>query len=146
MTDNDTVGIGVPDIVVAKKSDKTKNIVLENGRYTGKRKYGTYKAGEEIKFTITVSNSGTASARNITIKEEPSKELKKYVQILQPPLKMLYLLKVLSTMWRPQNNDWFNSNDLNNKNHGKFFSSFSFSFLSLFTITRFRRKILTIES
>ncbi len=28
MTDNDTVGIGVPDIVVAKKSDKTKNIVL----------------------------------------------------------------------------------------------------------------------
>ena len=36
MTDNDTVGIGVPDIVVAKKSDKTKNIVLENGRYTGK--------------------------------------------------------------------------------------------------------------
>lgn len=81
MTDNDTVGIGVPDIVVAKKSDKTKNIVLENGRYTGKRKYGTYKAGEEIKFTITVSNSGTASARNITIKEEPSKELKKYVQM-----------------------------------------------------------------
>ena len=38
MTDNDTVGIGVPDIVVAKKSDKTKNIVLENGRYTGKKK------------------------------------------------------------------------------------------------------------
>ena len=81
MTDNDTVGIGVPDIVVAKKSDKTKNIVLENGRYTGKRKYGTYKAGEEIQFTITVSNSGTASARNIIIKEEPSKELKKYVQM-----------------------------------------------------------------
>ena len=49
-------------------------------------------------------------------------------------------------LWRPQNNDWFNSNDLNNKNHGKFFFSFSFSFLSLFTIIRFRRKILTIES
>ena len=42
-----------------------------------------------------------------------------------------------------------NSNNLNNKNHGKFFfsfSSFSFSFLSLFIITRFRRKILTIKS
>jgi len=32
-------------------------------------------------------------------------------------------------VWRPQNNDWFSSNDLNNKNHGKFFIiiiSFSF--------------------
>ena len=29
----------------------------------------------------------------------------------------------------PLNNDWFNSNDLNNKNHGKFFFSF-FSFVS----------------
>lgn len=45
MTDNDTVGIGTPDILAAKKADKTKNVILENGRYTGKKKYGTYKAG-----------------------------------------------------------------------------------------------------
>lgn len=81
MTDNDTVGIGVPEIRVAKKADKTKNITLEDGRYAGKRQYGTYKAGEEIKFTITVSNKGTAAARSIKVKEEPSEELRKYVQM-----------------------------------------------------------------
>ena len=37
-------------------------------------------------------------------------------------------------LWRPQNNDWFNSNDLNNKTMVIFFSSFSFSFLSLFVL------------
>lgn len=81
MKDNDTIGIGIPQISVAKKADKTKNITLEKGRYTGKRKYGTYKAGEEIRFTITVSNSGTVAARKIKIKEEPSEELRKYVSM-----------------------------------------------------------------
>ena len=81
MTDNDTVGMELPDIVVAKKSDKTKNIVLEMEDIQEKENMEHIKPEEEIKFTITVSNSGTASARNITIKEEPSKELKKYVQM-----------------------------------------------------------------
>ena len=81
MTDNDTIGIGIPSIVIAKKANKTKDIVLDNGRYAGKRKYGTYKAGEEVKFTLTVSNVGNAVARNIKIVEDPSEELKKYVEI-----------------------------------------------------------------
>lgn len=81
MTDDDTVGIGVPEIRIAKKADKTKNITLEDGRYTGKRQYGTYKTGEEIKFTLTVSNRGTAAARKIKVTEEPSEELRKYVQM-----------------------------------------------------------------
>ena len=81
MTDNDTIGIGVPSIIVAKKANKTKDIILDNGRYAGKRKYGTYKAGEEVKFTLTVSNVGNAVARNIKVVEEPSEELKKYVEL-----------------------------------------------------------------
>lgn len=81
MTDNDKIGIGVPDIVVAKKADKTKNIALDKGRYTGKRKYGTYKAGEEIKFIIIATNVGNGSANDIKIKENPSDELKKYVEM-----------------------------------------------------------------
>jgi len=44
------------------------------------------------------------------------------------------------------NNDWFNSNDLNNKNHGKFFFLFLFRFFLFFTVIKFRRKIITIES
>lgn len=81
MTDNDTIGIGVPSITIAKKANKTKDITLDNGRYAGKRKYGTYKAGEEVKFALTVSNIGNAVARNIKVVEEPSEELKKYVEL-----------------------------------------------------------------
>ena len=81
MTDNDTVGIGTPDILAAKKADKTKNTVLENGRYTGKKKYGTYKAGEEVQFILTVTNVGNGTANHVKVTEEPSAELKKYVQM-----------------------------------------------------------------
>lgn len=81
MKDNDTIGIGIPSIMIAKKANKTKDIILDNGRYAGKRKYGTYKAGEEVKFTLTVSNIGNGTARNIKVVEEPSEELKKYVEL-----------------------------------------------------------------
>ena len=81
MTDNDTVGIGTPDILAAKKADKTKNVILENGRYTGKKKYGTYKAGEEVQFILTVTNVGNGTANHVKVTEEPSTELKKYVQM-----------------------------------------------------------------
>ena len=81
MTDNDTVGIGTPDILAAKKADKTKNVILENGRYTGKKKYGTYKEGEEVQFILTVTNVGNGTANHVKVTEEPSAELKKYVQM-----------------------------------------------------------------
>lgn len=81
MTDNDTVGIGTPDILAAKKADKTKNVILENGRYTGKKKYGTYKAGEEVQFILIVTNVGNGTANHVKVTEEPSAELKKYVQM-----------------------------------------------------------------
>ena len=44
------------------------------------------------------------------------------------------------------NNDWFNSNDLNNINHGKFYFLFLFHFFLFFIVIKFRRKIITIES
>ena len=81
MMDNDTIGIGTPDILAAKKADKTKNVILENGRYTGKKKYGTYKAGEEVQFILTVTNIGNGTANHVKVTEEPSAELKKYIQI-----------------------------------------------------------------
>ena len=81
MTDNDTVGIGTPDILAAKKADKTKNVILENGRYTGKKKYGTYKAGEAVQFILIVTNVGNGTANHVKVTEEPSAELKKYVQM-----------------------------------------------------------------
>ena len=65
----------------AKKADKTKNVILENGRYTGKKKYGTYKEGEEVQFILTVTNVGNGTANHVKVTEEPSAELKKYVQM-----------------------------------------------------------------
>lgn len=82
MTDNDTIGIGVPKIIVAKKADKTKEIIMDNGRYTGKRKYGTYKSGEKVTFILTISNIGSGTAKHIEVMEEPSEELKKYINII----------------------------------------------------------------
>ena len=81
MTDNDTIGIGVPEIMIAKKADKTKDISLDRGRYGGRRKYGTYKEGETVEFLLTVSNLGNGVAKNIEVREEPSEELKKYIEI-----------------------------------------------------------------
>lgn len=81
MTDHDTIGIGVPDIVIAKKADKTKDVIMDKGRYMGKRKYGTYKAGEEVRFILSVSNIGNGTAKNIEVTEQPSEELKKYIEI-----------------------------------------------------------------
>lgn len=81
MTDNDMIGIGVPEIIVAKKADKTKEVHMDAGRYIGKKKYGTYKAGEAVKFRITVSNIGTGTAKHIEVIEEPSEELRKYIDI-----------------------------------------------------------------
>ena len=49
------------------------------------------------------------------------------------------------------NNDWFNSNKLNSRNQGNFFFfslslSFFFHTIIHFTVIKFRRKIITIES
>ena len=53
MTDNDTVGIECQTLLSQKNQIKQKNIILENGRYTGKENMEHIKPGEEIKFTIT---------------------------------------------------------------------------------------------
>lgn len=81
MTDNDRIGVGTPELIIAKKADKTKEIHIDAGRYTGKRKYGTYKAGEIVKFVLTISNIGTGTAKHVAVIEEPSEELKKYIEI-----------------------------------------------------------------
>lgn len=81
MTDDDKIGVGIPNLAVAKMADKTKGITLTDGRYSGDRKYGTYLAGENVKFTITVTNRGKGSAKNVEVAEQPSDELKRYVNV-----------------------------------------------------------------
>lgn len=74
MKDKDAVNIpGKPELNIAKKADKTKGITLKKGRYKGKRIPGTYYAGDRVIYKITVTNTGTASANHVAVKETPSK-------------------------------------------------------------------------
>ena len=81
MKDQDHVNIpGEPELRVAKKADKTKGITLKKGRYQGTRKPGTYYEGDRVIYKITVSNYGTATASEVTIKEIPSSSWKKSLE------------------------------------------------------------------
>ena len=77
-------------------------------------------------------------------------------------IRLVFVFKDLDTIYAPLgvplvvlcifisvvslNNDWFNSNKLNSINHGKFFFLFLFRTIIHFTVIKFRRKLITIES
>lgn len=73
---NLTTPIKYPKLSVSKLADKTTGVKLKNGRCDGKKVSGTYKPGEKIKYTITVSNTGNADALDIIVNDTMSKELK----------------------------------------------------------------------
>ena len=82
MQDEDYINIpGKADLRIAKAADRTRGITLENGRYQGSRKEGTYYKGETITYKITVSNVGTAAAYDVKINEIPSDTCKKALKI-----------------------------------------------------------------
>ena len=73
---NVTTPIKYPKLSVAKLADKTTGVKLKNGRCDGKKVTGSYKPGEKVRYTITVSNTGNADALNIVVNDTMSKELK----------------------------------------------------------------------
>lgn len=75
MSDEDAITIGVPELAVAKAADRTKIGSLKNGRYVTKRSKGIYRRGETATFTITVTNIGTGTAKNIVVEDLPAGEL-----------------------------------------------------------------------
>ena len=71
------------------------------------------------------------------------------IWICNPGWRVLIVLRkgIRRTCVASLNNDWFNSNKLNSINQGEFFFFFSFfCTVILFTVIKFRRKIITIES
>ena len=75
--DKDYLAIpGVPEGETAKLANKTTGVYLEDGRYVGTKITGTYGNGEQVIYTITVSNIGTAVLYNLTLEDVMSKELK----------------------------------------------------------------------
>ena len=66
---------GEPAAKVAKLANKTTGAVLKDGRYEGRKKEGLYEYGENVDFTLTVTNSGTAELYQILVKDTPESEL-----------------------------------------------------------------------
>lgn len=79
MEDSDTIGIGVPDICLAKLADKTTGVEISQGRYEGKKESGTYTKGETVTFLLTVTNLGHGTANNVEIIEQPKQNMQKYI-------------------------------------------------------------------
>ena len=73
---NVSTPIKYPKLSVSKLADKTTGVKLKNGRCDGKKVSGTYKPGEKVKYTITVSNTGNADAFEVVVKDTMSKELR----------------------------------------------------------------------
>lgn len=66
---------GQPEAKVAKLADKTTGAVLKEGRYEGNKTEGLYEYGENVDFTLTVTNSGTAELYQILVKDTPDSRL-----------------------------------------------------------------------
>lgn len=83
MKDEDHINIpGAPLLRIAKIADRTKGVNLQEGRYEGKRKAGTYYKGETVTYKITVSNYGTSAAFDILVHEKPSASWKKALEAI----------------------------------------------------------------
>ncbi len=77
MQDADQINIpGTMDLRIAKKADRTGGVTLQEGRYEGKREPGTYYEGDTVRYNITATNCGTATAYQIVIKELLSEQFK----------------------------------------------------------------------
>lgn len=69
-TDTDIIELpGVPEAKVAKLADRTTGAVLVEGRYQNEKIAGSYDNGNEIVYTITVTNSGTADLYDLKVRD-----------------------------------------------------------------------------
>lgn len=69
-TDKDLIELpGVPEAKVAKIADRTTGAVLVDGRYQNEKITGNYDNGNEIVYTITVTNSGSADLYDIKVRD-----------------------------------------------------------------------------
>ncbi len=69
-TDEDLIELpGAPEAKVAKIADRTTGAVLVDGRYQNEKITGSYDNGNEIVYTITVTNSGSADLYDIKVRD-----------------------------------------------------------------------------
>ena len=73
--DTEVIGVGAPILVVSKLADRTRGVLLKDGRLGGIRRFGTYHPGDPVTFTIRVTNRGSTPAYHVTVEDTPSSDL-----------------------------------------------------------------------
>ena len=73
--DTEVIGVGAPVLVVSKLADRTRGVLLKDGRFSGIRRHGTYRPGDPVTFTIRVTNRGSSPAVHVTVDDIPSSKL-----------------------------------------------------------------------
>ena len=66
-----------PDIKVAKLANKTTGVILEEGRYQGKKISGIYTANEIVEYKILITNSGNTAVKEIKVNDKVQEKLEK---------------------------------------------------------------------
>ncbi len=79
--DTDIIGVGAPILVVSKLADRTRGVLLKDGRLSGSRRSGTYRKGDPVTFTIRVTNRGSSPALHVTVEDVPSSKLSDMVSL-----------------------------------------------------------------
>lgn len=75
-SDTDLIELpGVPEAKIAKLADRTTGAVLIDGRYQNEKITGSYDNGNEIVYTITVTNSGTADLYDLKVRDVMEEKL-----------------------------------------------------------------------
>ena len=82
MTDNDKINIGTARLAVAKLAGPMTIDSLKNGRYSGKKKQPSFNRGQEVSFTVIVSNLGTGTARNVIIRDNLDEKSRQRLNII----------------------------------------------------------------
>lgn len=79
-TEINVVGDGSISVGILANKTKGKKINEKTGRYEGTAKEGTYQTGDEIDYTVTVTNTGKSDLYNVRLEDILSDKLKEMVE------------------------------------------------------------------
>ena len=79
-TEINVVGDGSVSVGILANKTKGKKLNEKTGRYEGTATEGTYQTGDEIDYTVTVTNTGKSDLYNVRLEDVLSDKLKEMVE------------------------------------------------------------------
>lgn len=79
-TEINVVGDGSVSVGILANKTKGKKLNEKTGRYEGTAKEGTYQTGDEVDYTVTVTNTGKSDLYNVRLEDVLSDKLKEMVE------------------------------------------------------------------